>query len=360
MGRRVLCGAGVIASALLCQTAAADEANVRALRLRYAVPTGCPSRTWFEGNLHFRSSRVVAVGPEESGDYDADVSVEATGAGFRGSLTIAARGGAATAREIEGSVCATVVDALGFTIALLVDPDNVNTAVLPSEAELARLAETARTKPPPPSPAPVAPAGAAPRAPANPPPEVPNGEARSGFGVLAELGAGAWSAVRDVAPRAHLTMELRRDAPRVGIFVRLGGVVGLPDEVTAAAGKVSYFPTAGRLDGGASWRLTPTLRAGAGAHLTTLFMPVDAPETDEPRPSMRIVPSLGPLLRASWEPGAIGFGLEVAGGVPTTRERFQIESSGEAREVFRLPAVWGQATIGVVVRFLDPRAPFGR
>lgn len=333
-----------------------EVANARSLRLEYRAPVACPPRTWFEGSLRFRSSRLSIARPDEAVEYEADVVVEEASEGFRGSLIVGARGGTRTRRELQGAACATVVDALGFTIALLLDPENVNTAALPPEAELARLAERAPAGGPP----------STPEAAIAPPPSVASpvsrgqSSSRAGLGLFVELGGGAWTAVRGVTPRGHLMLEVRREGARLGLFGRIGGLVAPADVASSAAGTISYFPSAGRIDGGASWRLAADLRAAAGVLMTTLIMPVDAPTTDDPRPSLRVVPSLGSFVRASWEPSSVGLALELGGGVHVPAERFRVESSGVAREVFRLPPVWGQATIGVVVRFVDPGTVFER
>jgi hypothetical protein len=122
---------------------------------------------------------------------------------------------------------------------------------------------------------------------------------------------------------------------------------------------VTYLPAGARLDAGALLRVGDAVRVGGGLHLTTLVMPIDAPSADEPLPSVRVVPSVGPAVRATWEPSWLGLSLEASGGAHWFRERFRIQGPEGASEVFRLPGVYVQATLGVLVRFLDLTTPSG-
>lgn len=351
----------VIGSTLLAAPAIADETveAVHAVRLRYDVPAECPSRTLFEGTLHFRSARVLPVLPEAEGTYGAVVHVEPTTSGFRGSLEIGpGASGPRTRREIEGTQCQSVVEALGFTIALLLDPEGVNSAALPSDVELERIAESARAKATPPPPPP--PSSSPTERPVAPPP-VP--VAKTAARLLAELGGGASSAVHGIAPRAHAGIEARlwlASLESIEPFAKIGGFLQPEGEASAPIGTVSYVPTGGRLDVGVLRRSgASSFRLGAGAHFTTMVMPVDAPSATERLPSLRLIPSAGPALRVTWEPSIVGFAFETSAGAHFVRERFQIEADGVRGQVFRLPAVYVQATIGVVVRFVDPTRASG-
>ncbi|MBX3191739.1 MAG: hypothetical protein KF819_32400 [Labilithrix sp.] len=346
------------------RAAAQGAADVQTVRVDYAAPASCPARAWFEGALHFRSRRVIAVDATRAAAFDAKVVVEPTTNGFHGALRMTPQSGEPTVREIDGARCASVVEALAFTAALLLDPEGINTATLPSDTELAQIAETARAEAP--ASRPPEPAGEPrPSSPASPdrvtsiaPPLPPR------FRFFGELGAGAWTAIAGAAARAHLGLEVRYEgASRLAPSGRLTAFGGVPAEESSTFGTVSYVPTGGRVDLGMLVRVGTSLRAGGGVHLTTLVMPVDAPSAQERRPSLRAIPSTGVAARASWEPSWWGLALETSGGANFVRESFVIETRDDPSrtgEVFRVPAFYVQATIAWLVHFGDLHGPLGR
>lgn len=349
----------VVATALIALTrpALAQTVETRTVRVDYTAPAECPPRTWFEGALHFRSERVLPVSATSDAAYDANIDVVTRPDGYHASLRMTPASGEPTIREIDGARCTTVIEALAFTAALLLDPEGVNTATLPSDVELTQIAESARAKAtPPPAPSPPPPPVVA------PPPEAP--PPRRPLGIFGELGAGAWNAVDGLGMRGHLGAEIRYAwSDAFAPYARLGAFVEPPGEGSSRFGTIAYVPTGGRVDLGALARLAGNVRVGGGAHFTTLVMPVDAPSADEPLPSLRVVPSAGLAARAAWQPSSIGLVLEGAGGAHIVRETFNIATRDDAArsgQVFRLPALYVQATLGVLVSFGDLRGPFGR
>jgi hypothetical protein len=73
-----------------------------------------------------------------------------------------------------------------------------------------------------------------------------------------------------------------------------------------------------------------------------LLLSVDAPETDSPKPSLRLLPNLGLGPRLAWRFGALALGADVGAGIQLSAEGFRIDPDGE---VFRLPRLFGRSMI---------------
>ncbi|MEZ4260260.1 MAG: hypothetical protein R3B36_14385 [Polyangiaceae bacterium] len=345
---------------LATSTSASGDEGPRYFRLRYSAPSACPSRAWLEGALHFRSPRLVPADDEAARvDYSIDVALTTTGdETIHGELQVGQPGSEPTVRTIDGERCESVVAAFAFSVALLLDPEGVNQAGLPSADELARLAEQARVKSaPPPVPPPPPPATPAPAAGARATPQPPSAAPRVSAAV--ELGVGAWSGVSGLAPRVDGAFEVRlgRDlAP----YARLTGYFSPRDETSGATGTIAYTPAGARIDVGLLALTRAHVSIGGGPHVSLLVMPVDAPSAQERLPSVRVVPSVGALARATWEPSTVGLAVEAGGGAHLSREGLSIDSVGAvtSREVvLRLPAIYGLATLGLIVRFGADGAP---
>jgi hypothetical protein len=350
------CRVGAL-SVLLAAAALAQAApDATPVLVQYEAPESCPSQAVFEGALLFRSPRIGMVSAAEQAAVTARVRVTQNAKGaYRGVLELAPRDGAASERAIGGTRCSSVVEALSLAAALLLDPEGVRSAPLPSVSELERLAEAARaaaaptTEPTPPAePAPPpasAPSPARPAPPAPAPPRPPlRAESTDDSGprrLSVALFGGATSAVHGLDGQAGLGVELAFGAGGLELGPHLAAGFGLERRVSASAGSVVYQPFEVRAGVCAGPRPSRFELAGcAGAALVLLT--VDAPEADTPRPSLRALPSLGLGPRLAYRFGAFALGLELGAGVHLSAERFRIEPEGE---VFRLPRVHGRGAI---------------
>jgi hypothetical protein len=94
------------------------NAEGRAARIDYRVPSSCPAASDFLAGVSARTARLRAVTAREA--ETVTVRVQKDGDGFRGTLVM----GQAT-REVTGGSCAEVVGALGLVLALAVDTEAV-------------------------------------------------------------------------------------------------------------------------------------------------------------------------------------------------------------------------------------------
>lgn len=100
----------------------------------YVAPAECPPAAAFGNDVVARlpQDRTVSLGPVGAavpGTLGLQVRVNKYGAGYRAELTTITEEGRSTPRNLDGPVCAELMDAMAFTAALTVDP---NATALPS------------------------------------------------------------------------------------------------------------------------------------------------------------------------------------------------------------------------------------
>ena len=333
--------------------------------VQYAAPEGCPSQTLFEGALYFRSPRVAFVSRAEESAVRASVRIVpgSKPGSYSGVLELESGEGAPSTRALEGSRCATVVEALSLAAALLLDPAGVRTAPLPSALELEALAEKARVdaapvgEPAPAEPEPKPAAAPEPVPVAKPAPQRERAPAAASSRFGLSLRGGFFTAVHGLDGLAGLGAEYGAPLASSEISGRLSALASVQHEVSEPAGTVTYLPF--ELQAGACLGPKPKrLEIAACVDAALLLLAVDAPETDEPRPSLRLLPTLDLSPRVAYRFGQVALGLEVGGGVHLTAEHFRIEPDGE---VFALPRFFGRSIL--FLRFDmpvgDPSARFG-
>ncbi|MBX3223954.1 MAG: hypothetical protein KF795_25800 [Labilithrix sp.] len=126
-GRRAKhCGALAICAALarffVAGAASAGEPAVP-IRIDYAAPAACPDREALYAHVTARTRRARVAEPDE-GARELVVRVDEEGGRFHGRLVIPASvDGARRERDVTDASCADLIEALGFFVALSVDPE---------------------------------------------------------------------------------------------------------------------------------------------------------------------------------------------------------------------------------------------
>jgi hypothetical protein len=123
------------------------------VRLLYQAPPSCPSRADFVAAVVARTSRASLDASEEAARTFV-VDVQARQLTWTGRLVIRTKNGADSRREVTGSSCAEVVDALAFFSTLAIDPSASLTPVpgAPTSASRASPVPPERRAPEVPSP----------------------------------------------------------------------------------------------------------------------------------------------------------------------------------------------------------------
>lgn len=130
--RSALFAGGLLLSAV-CALAATRAAEPR---VSYGAVEGCPSAADFIALVHRRATHVEIV----TGAADAHVEIVRTEGGWRGTLTYG-ESSDSERREVTGTTCADVTDAMAFAVAIALEPD----------ASPAGASATSASSPPPPS-----------------------------------------------------------------------------------------------------------------------------------------------------------------------------------------------------------------
>lgn len=155
-----------LALTLHSERALAEE-PATAVRIEYSAPASCPDGQVLFAHVLARTARARAAGPNETA-RELAVRVNATNGRFFGRLLVPATSeGVGQAREVTDASCDELVEALGFFIALSIDPHATalpSTTIPPPTPSLATESESEsapesapesepRPAPPPPSPA---------------------------------------------------------------------------------------------------------------------------------------------------------------------------------------------------------------
>ncbi|MBL8933033.1 MAG: hypothetical protein JNM69_00680, partial [Archangium sp.] len=127
---------------------AAEPSERRPVFVSFDAPAeGCPDRARYEGELRFRTDRIVIVAQPES---TASVAVRITKKGkrFDGTVLVTTNTGRAVTKKVNGPKCESVTAALSLAAALVLDPEGTKLGVLPVELPPAPPAPVVEPTPP--------------------------------------------------------------------------------------------------------------------------------------------------------------------------------------------------------------------
>lgn len=312
-----------------------------------APSEGCPDRTRYEGELRFRSDRIVIVAQPES-TATAAVRITKKGKRFDGSVVVTTNAGRAVTKKVSGPKCESVTAALSLAAALVLDPEGAKLGVLPVELPPPPPPPVAEPPPPPerepvlePTPIPTPPVVEVDTVPV---PTVIEPPALTvsllGLGEVSTTISGA------VDPSAGLMLELTSRPFTAGLVSvsRLSATLGTGRTVSATAGTVVYaFHANGLLESGLGRRfgiIRPELLASL--HVTSVTLRGQG--ADEVYASTRWLADVGPRARVSAFFGAWEASLAAGVGASLTREQYRIDPDGV---VFTVPPVAFSAGLAV-------------
>lgn len=110
-----------LALMLLSDRATAAEPEIP-IRIEYSAPASCPDEQVLFAHVQGRTARARAAGPNETA-RELAVRVDETNRRFRGRLLVAGSSeGVRQTREVTDTSCDELIEALGFFIALSIDP----------------------------------------------------------------------------------------------------------------------------------------------------------------------------------------------------------------------------------------------
>ena len=168
----------VLASAFVLAPRVSLAAAPERVVFSYSAPPECPAQADFAARVEAMGGHIVRASPGERARHF-DVLVAMTATGFSGTLTVAAPGGGAHMRSVQGERCESVAQALALVTAMsLADgPHEARDAVVAAAPAPRAGARAALPAPPP--------AG---ERPADPPPTNADGDASGGLAVQASWG----------------------------------------------------------------------------------------------------------------------------------------------------------------------------
>ncbi len=327
---------------------AAEPPQRRPVFVSFEAPSeGCPDRTRYEGELRFRSDRIVIVAQPES-TASVAVRIAKKGKRFDGSVLVTTNTGRAVTKKVSGPKCESVTAALSLAAALVLDPEGAKLGVLPVELPPPPPPPTVEPTPPP-APEPVVEPTPIPTPPVVevvtvPVPTVVEPPALTvsllGLAEVSTTISGA------VDPSAGLMLELssRPFTAQLVSVSRLSATLGTGRTVSATAGTVVYaFHANGQLESGLGRRfgiIRPELLASL--HVTSVTLRGQG--ADEVYASTRWLADVGPRARVSAFFGAWEASLAAGVGASLTREQYRIDPDGV---VFTVPAVAFSAGLAV-------------
>lgn len=282
--------------------------------------------------MRFRTERITVVGADETPTAWVDATIERLGTRFSGRLTVRLASGATT-RQLAGTRCETVMEALSLFAALLIDPEHAKTGPLP-----AVVAAAPPIEPPPPEPS------TPPTVTETPPPVlVPSAPAptvvteaqvppttTASFRLWGAVHATtAISGLLDVGGTVSVSLTLNRFLARLS----LGG--GSGSTVQGSVGRALYpFHLLASAEAGVHFSAGVFI-ADATLAATALIMNVTSVDAAEPQRVWRWLLPVGPALRAGFRVGGWLFGASVFAGLNTRRDTYQVTPDGD---VFTTPA----------------------
>lgn len=315
---------------LLLSFAVATAPGSRPTAITWTAPEGCPSTEAFVAAMRFRTERITVVGAEETPTAWVDAAIERVGTRFSGRLTVRLASGATT-RQLAGTRCETVMEALSLFAALLIDPEHAKTGPLPAVV----------AAPPPPQEPPTPPSNPPTVSEPVPPvlvPAVPSVATEAPALPATTASFRLWGAVHattaisgllDVGGTLSLSLTLHRFLARLS----LGG--GSGSTVQGTVGRALYpFHLLASAEAGLHFS-AGSFVADATLAATTLIMNVTSVDAAEPQRVWRWLLPVGPALRAGFRVGGWLFGVSVFVGLNTRRDTYQVTPDGD---VFTTPA----------------------
>lgn len=280
--------------------------------------------------MRFRTERITVVGADETPTAWVDAAIERLGTRFSGRLTVRLASGATT-RQLAGTRCETVMEALSLFAALLIDPEHAKTGPLP-----AVVAAAPPPLEPPPEPAKpptvteTAPPALVPSAPSvvtqTPAPPTTTASFRLWGALHATT---AISGLLDVGGTVSVSLTLNRFLARLS----LGG--GSGSTVQGSVGRALYpFHLLASAEAGVHFSAGIFI-ADATLAATALIVNVTSVDAAEPQRVWRWLLPVGPALRAGFRVGGWLFGASVFAGLNTRRDTYQVTPDGD---VFTTPA----------------------
>ncbi len=317
----------------------------RPTALQWDAPPECPGRDVFVAALAFRTEAARVVVEPETPSAWIDARIQRRGRRLLGTLALRLPSGA-TVRELSGTHCRSLLEALSLVAALLIDPERARLGPLP--AALPPPAALPEVHPPPavvevaspeasPSVA-VAPAPAAVvTSPAPSPTLQPAPERRWRVGAAPHLTT-AISGLPDFGGAVSLSFQVR------SLLVRASFGGGGGSTPTMEGRRARYpFHLLGQLELGAfaAWRV---LRLEAGVAAQVLGFGVTAPDALEPVQAWRWLPSVGPWGQAQVQLDDWSLGLGLLVGLNPRTDTYFIDPEGP---VFSNPSVFVQPSLTV-------------
>lgn len=308
-----------LAFALFAGSAWAQESRTtEPLALRYDAPAACPDAAAFFAQLRSRTARVRA--PDDGSPARAlVVRVAAASRGFIGHFHFEDGGTSTSPRVVEASSCAEVVEALGLSAALAVDP-SASTAPVAALSVISDASASSSTSTPVP-PTPPSPVGPPPPDRAAPAPSPPRAT-RLGAGVAIEAAALLPSFVP--SGRVYVEITLRDRAPLFAPSLRGFFARSLEIDQDPRIGSASLTWTTGGLDVcPIRVHLASTLALRPCAEVTAGVISTTSSGVLEPAHPTRPWVTMDAHARLAWEPIAfLALELEAGAMVPFFRERF--------------------------------------
>jgi len=353
----------------------------------YSAPEGCPARDELVRHILERTSRARIAGETEEG-RELQVRVVRAGGQFRGQLVVPSLN---QERRVDDARCEEVVEALGFFVALIIDPtartSGAPSAKAPATEEPPASAGAALAHDPPSPPAPSssaalpAPSSASspPTPPEQPPssPETPPADRVSPGDVRTTRAAGdpAWrfgggigaTAVTGIADGAVIgsraLLEVAKTPSEASLFapsIAITGTSTSTSTIDSVRGSLalrwqalgaSFCPFALTLAARLSVRSCTALEVGR-VRADGIAMP-NARRNDAPWVALGLAAQ---MEMAVWS--TLGVRAELGASSPFSRSQFSY-SSGEVLHV--TPVLGLRAAVTLVVRpLLDPPMSFQR
>lgn len=341
-----------LALAWCTSPALADEAGTEPLTLRYEAPAMCPDSAAFFEQVRARTTRVRAPKDGESA-RTLVVRIAPVGRGFVGHLHFEDAGTTTSPRVFEMSSCAEVIEALGLSAALAVDPSASTAPADSLPASLPPPSPPPPSSPPPPPPPPAPPPSTSvgpPIVAAPTPAERPTSrplDARFGAGIAVEA-----ASLGTFIPSGRVFLEatMREHAPVFAPSLRVFVTRSLDVDQSPHIGTASMRWTTGGIDAcpirvpfASTLAFRPCLEAAAG----TIAAQVSGVDAAKNRSRAWVTVDIHGRL--SWELARfVALDAEAGAVAPLVRETFFFLPSTDVYQADTI-GVFGRA--GATVRF---------
>jgi hypothetical protein len=288
--------------------------------------------------LRARTDR-LSESPRGEGSSVYRVHAETTSDGAHGRLDVVDASGATSSREVEGSTCKDVVDALALVLALAVDP-NASTAPLPPLA------------PPAAAPPPVATAIERPMAPPAAP-RAPPWSSHLGASAGAALKTGAAPALL-VGPMVGLgaAWEPSAQGSRIepALELRATFTWAQSGTIPVGAGAARFTWTAGLLDVCPVRATAGRVQAAPCARIEGGILDAAGLQLDVNHDVSKPWVAVGAAARVRWAPVGALF-VDLDGALLASVLRYHIFFDQPQTTIYDVPLVGAEATLSAGVRF---------